>query len=97
MRGTAAARRTARAGQGFIHNLADCARATAALGATAEATVNLTCCARRGRIDGASHLLVTQHVAGTNDHLRTWLRPFSTAEWAFRYRLHHGKSKQNAL
>jgi hypothetical protein len=80
VRGTAATRLTARARQGFIHDLADCARATPALGATAEATVNLTCGARRGRIHGASHLMVTQHVAGTNNHRRTLLRPFIAAE-----------------
>jgi hypothetical protein len=66
MRGAAAAGRAA--GEGFVHDLADGAQAAAALGAAAEAAVDLRGGTRRRRIHGGTHLMVAQDVAGTDNH-----------------------------
>ena len=54
--------------QGFVHDLADGARAAAALSAAAEAAIDLTGGARRARGHGGPHFMVAQDVAGTDDH-----------------------------
>ena len=68
-RRTALAARAARAGDRRVHDAADSARATPALGAAAEAAIDLAGRARRllGAERGA-HVLVGQHVAGADDH-----------------------------
>src|SRR4051794_5168573 len=68
MRGASAAGRAAGAGDRLVHDLADGARATPALRAAAEAAVDFTGRTRRGRSDGMAHLVVAEHVAGTDDH-----------------------------
>lgn len=69
MRRAGAARgATARRTQCLIHDLADGAGATAALGRTAKAAVDLARRARRRRCAGAAHRLVAQHIAGADDH-----------------------------
>jgi hypothetical protein len=98
MRGTAAANGTAGANQGcsdygFIHNLADRARAAAALRAAAETAIDFTAGARGGRINSAAHFVVAQDVAGTDDHRKPGFNGFIT-DWHFRYRLLCAKSKQ---
>jgi hypothetical protein len=67
---TGAADRAAdlRAIERFVDDLADCAGATATLGAAAEATINMACGSTRGIIRRGSHLMVAQHIAGANDH-----------------------------
>ena len=52
----------------FVDDLADCAGATTALGAAAEAAIDMARGSTRGSIRGGSHLVVAQHVAGTDDH-----------------------------
>src|SRR5215510_5895874 len=53
----------------LVHDPADGARATSALGAAAEAAINLTGGARRSRrTQRCPHVVVGQHVAGTDDH-----------------------------
>jgi hypothetical protein len=51
----------------------------ATLGAAAEAAIDFSGRARRSGIHGATHFVVAQHVAGTDDHrkIRLWrsLRP----------------------
>src|SRR6266545_1192337 len=55
----------------LVHDLADRAGATSALGAAAEATIDL---ASGLRLDGTGHcgadLPIAQHVAGTDNHRR---------------------------
>src|SRR5215470_14859120 len=52
-----------------VHDAADGARATAALGAAAEAAIDLPGRARRLLgADRRAHVVVAQHVAGTDDH-----------------------------
>ena len=55
--------------QGILDDLVDRAGTTAAFGAAAEAAIDLPCRARHiGRsADRAADVLVTQHIAGTND------------------------------
>ena len=52
----------------LIHDLPDRAGAAAALGAAAEAAIDMARGSMRGSIRGGSHLVVAQHVAGTDDH-----------------------------
>src|SRR4051794_16565570 len=55
----------------LVHDLADGAGAAAALGAAAQAAIDLA--GRAGtllRLAGGPDILVTQHVAGTDDHGR---------------------------
>jgi len=53
----------------LVHDLADGARATAALGAAAETSIDLPGRARtRLRRDGGADIVVGQDVAGTDDH-----------------------------
>ena len=54
--------------EGFVDDLADCARATAALGAAAEAAIDMARGSARRVARGGSHLVVAQYVAGTDDH-----------------------------
>ena len=55
----------------LVHDLADRAGAPAALRATAEAAVDLSGRAgRRRRFDCRPHVVVGQHVAGADNHLR---------------------------
>jgi hypothetical protein len=58
------------AGSCLVHDAADCARTSPALGAAAEATVDLSGGERlrSGAHHHAPHLAVAQHVAGANDH-----------------------------
>jgi len=67
-RDAAAAGGGAGADQGFVHDRADGARAATALGAAAETAKNCRGRVRRGRVHDAPHLMVAQHVAGTDDH-----------------------------
>ena len=65
---TTRAARLGTGAKGFVHYLADSARATAALGAASETAVNLP---RRARLvfgHGIAHVVVGKDVAGTNDH-----------------------------
>lgn len=66
----AAARRRG-AGQGFIHDAPDRARATSALGAASEAIIDL---AGRARDFAArqrrAHVMIGEDVAGADDHCR---------------------------
>ena len=68
MGGAAATRRAAGADKRLVHDAANGARTTPALGATAETALDLAGRARRGLGDGAAHLAVAQHIAGTDDH-----------------------------
>ena len=52
----------------FIDDLANRAGATAALGAAAEAAIDMARGSTRGGIRGDSHLVVAQYVAGTDNH-----------------------------
>jgi hypothetical protein len=53
----------------FINDLADGTGAAAALGTAAEATIDVARGAARRSAGSASHFVVTQDVAGTNNHL----------------------------
>ena len=56
-------------GNRVVHDPADSSRAAAALGATPEATIDLTRTARRLLgVECNAHVVVTQHVARTDDH-----------------------------
>jgi hypothetical protein len=57
-----------RAIERFVYDLADRARATAALGAATEAAIDMTRGPTRGGIRSGSHLVVTQYIAGADDH-----------------------------
>lgn len=56
--------------EGFVDDGLDGARATAAFGAAAEATINLLGIARKVRsgIHGVADIMVAEDVTGTNDH-----------------------------
>src|SRR5262245_51769286 len=69
-RAALAGRRQGRAGKRLVHDLPDGPRAPAALGAAAEAAVDLAGRARRLGHDRRAHVMVAQHVTGTNDHRR---------------------------
>ena len=75
---------TARACDRFIHDILNGARAPAALGAAAEAAINLTGGAGRPLIgERGAHVMVAKHIAGTHDHggrnlLRTLVPPATT-------------------
>src|ERR1700730_121378 len=56
------------AAERIVHDGADGARATPALRAAAEATIDLAGGARRGHVHGLAHLRVGQDVAGADDH-----------------------------
>jgi hypothetical protein len=72
MGGTVRATRAAGLGartERFVHNRLDGPRAATALGAAAEATIDLPRRARRTRsANGISDIMVGEDVAGTNDH-----------------------------
>ena len=70
MRGAGAANRTAGAGQRFVHDGADRAGAAAALGAAAEAAIDLRRGMRRAGAHGTPDIVVAQDVAGTDNHSR---------------------------
>jgi hypothetical protein len=54
---------------GLVHDAADGARAAAALGAAAEAAINLPGRARCiAATERRTHVVIAQHVAGTDDH-----------------------------
>ena len=68
---SAAASVVAGARKRLVHDLADRAGAPAALRATAEAAVDLSGRARRRRrFDCRPHVVVGQHIAGADNHLR---------------------------
>ena len=52
----------------FVDNLANGASAPPALRAAAKTAIDMTCRPARCRTRRASHLLVAQYVAGTNNH-----------------------------
>ena len=57
--------------QRFVHDLANGAGAAAALGAAAKAAIDLASRARTHlRRDGGADIVVTQNVAGADDHGR---------------------------
>ena len=65
----AAATRAAGGGDRLVHDAADGARGAAALDAAAEATIDLAGGARRlFGTDRSAHVVVSQHVARTNNH-----------------------------
>jgi hypothetical protein len=68
VRSASAAGRAASADQGFVHDFADGAQATTALRAAAETAMNVYSRTRRGAGDGATHFLIAQHIARTDDH-----------------------------
>ena len=57
-------------GQRLVHDAADGARATPALRAATEATIDLVGGGRTGRgtIERGPHVAVAEDIAGTNDH-----------------------------
>jgi hypothetical protein len=60
------------AGDGLVHDPADGARTATALGAAAEAAIDLTGGPRRFRAgERRADVVVGQHIAGTNDHRDT--------------------------
>jgi hypothetical protein len=67
---TAGAARFGTGAEGFVDNGLDGARAAAAFGAAAEASVNLLWIARQVRtcMDGTADIVVAKDVTGTNDH-----------------------------
>ena len=65
---SAAAARAGRRAQRLIHDAPDGAHATAALGAAAEAAIDLARPARRGGGDRATDIVVGEDVAGADDH-----------------------------
>ena len=75
------------AGERLVHDAPDGAGAPAALGAAAQAPIDVAGRSRRGFIarQSGAHVLVGQHVAGTDDHSRgpaaDWyhLQPFNSA------------------
>ena len=54
--------------QRLIHDPADGAGTTAALGAATQTAINLTGRARRLRLDGGANIVIAQDVARTDDH-----------------------------
>ncbi|CAN5207231.1 hypothetical protein BH10PSE11_BH10PSE11_15680 [soil metagenome] len=56
--------------EGFVHDLLDSTRATAAFGAAAQTAIDLP--SRAGKVPGlghdVTHIVVGQDVAGTNNH-----------------------------
>jgi len=52
----------------FINDLADGAGAAAALGAAAEASIDMACRAAGRGAGGISYFVVAQNVAGTDNH-----------------------------
>ena len=50
------------------HDAADGARAAAALGAAAEKAIDLAGREHPLRLDGGADILISQHIAGTDDH-----------------------------
>ena len=78
---TAGAGCRASSGERLVHDLLDGAGATAALGAAAEAAIDLAGRARlagRGRACG-THVVVSEDVAGTHNHEVREPRQFSVA------------------
>jgi hypothetical protein len=67
----ATANRTTGADQSFVHDFANGTCAAATLGTATETAIDLAGGAQRGRGHGAPHLMVAQHVAGTDDHRKT--------------------------
>lgn len=69
MRASGAARFGAGA-ESLVHDLLDGSRATSALGAATQASIDLVRRARHllGSAHGVAHVVVGKHVAGTNDH-----------------------------
>ena len=67
---TAGAARLGTGAEGFVDNGLDGARAAAAFGAAAEASVNLLWIARQVRscMDGTADIVVAKDVTRTNDH-----------------------------
>jgi hypothetical protein len=51
-----------------VHDPLDSAHAATALGAATQTTMNPTRRARAAWLYGGSHIVIGQHVAGTNDH-----------------------------
>lgn len=71
MRTTDAAAGLTGGGHSFRHDLANSAGTASALGATAKASINLSCRARTvlmGRLACAPDVMVRQNITGTNDH-----------------------------
>jgi len=56
--------------QSFVHDFADRVQAAPALRAATEATVHVRRRPGRRRRHGVAHLVIAQHVAGTDDHRR---------------------------
>jgi hypothetical protein len=80
--------------EGFVHDLLDGARATAALGAAAQAAVNLTRSAREILCGhGVSHVVVGEDVTGANDHGWKLVNPVKT--WRIDKSRGHRMQKQN--
>ena len=86
VRRTVAAGWTAAAGVRFVHDRADRAGAATALGAAAEAAVDLRGGARSVGAHGTAHIVVAQDVAGTDDHSRGSNLCSEPQNWRCRYR-----------
>jgi hypothetical protein len=54
----------------IVHDLFDRARASATLGAAAEAAVNLAAAAWRILFDGTAHVMIGNHIARADNHRR---------------------------
>jgi hypothetical protein len=60
--------RAVRLGQRFVHDLTDGTDASAALGATAKASIYLAGRAQFGPAHGVADLAIAQHITGADDH-----------------------------
>lgn len=83
-----------RTGEGFAHDLLDGPGATAALGRTSETAIDLLGRADRIRRGGhgSTNVVVTQYVAGANNHDRE-MSPVIDAYWIF---IGSGRSKRKS-
>jgi hypothetical protein len=53
----------------IVHDLFDRARTPAALGAAAKTAINFATAARSTLFDGGTHVMIRNHITGTDDHL----------------------------
>src|SRR5262245_7280639 len=78
----------------LVHDPPDGAGTTSALGAAAEAAVDLARGARRlGSVQRRAHIRVAEYVTGTDDHWNPASQPFSTF-CNYRYRSAGGRAKE---
>ena len=79
----------------LVDDLADGPRAAAALGAAAEAAIDLPRRARRGGAHRGADVLVAENIAGADNHAQTIIEgPVATRSLADRYPERRDKSKK---